>query len=249
MIEIQNLHKGFGPLDVLSGVDLEIKTGETVVVIGRSGCGKSVLLKHMVALLRPDDGNVIVDGDNIFDFTTSELREYRKRVGVLFQFGALFDSMTVAENVGFCLKEGMHMSSVLIEHKVAEKLALVGLKDIGDKMPAEISGGMKKRVALARAIATEPDILLYDEPTTGLDPITADRINELIVDVNKKLGVTSIAVTHDMASAYKIADRIIMLYQGRVICGGTPDQIKNSDDPVVRQFINGSSTGPITANE
>ncbi|MCP4569319.1 MAG: ABC transporter ATP-binding protein [FCB group bacterium] len=248
MITIQNLHKRFDGLEVLTGVDLEIETGQSVVIIGRSGCGKSVLLKHIVALLRPDRGNVMVNGDSVFDYKEKELREYRKRVGVLFQFGALFDSMTVAENVGFCLKESMNMSLVLIEERVAEMLALVGLADIGEKMPAEISGGMKKRVALARAIAAEPNILLYDEPTTGLDPINADRINELIVNVNKKLGVTSIAVTHDMASAYKIADRIVMLYQGKVICDGTPDQIRTSDDAVVRQFINGSSTGPITAH-
>lgn len=248
MISIQNLHKRFDGHEVLTGVDLEIEAGQSVVIIGRSGCGKSVLLKHIVALLRPDRGNVIVNGDSVFDYKEKELREFRKRVGVLFQFGALFDSMTVAENIGFCLKESMNMSSVLIEERVSEMLALVGLDDIGEKMPAEISGGMKKRVALARAIAAKPNILLYDEPTTGLDPINADRINELIVNVNKKFGVTSIAVTHDMASAYRIADRIVMLYQGKIICDGTADQIRNSDDPVVRQFINGSSTGPITGH-
>jgi phospholipid/cholesterol/gamma-HCH transport system ATP-binding protein len=164
---------------------------------------------------------------------------------VLFQFGALFDSMTVSENVGFCLKESLRLKKDRIADIVAEKLALVGLSEIGDKMPSEISGGMKKRVALARAIAAEPDIILYDEPTTGLDPITADLINELIVSVHKKLGVTSIAVTHDMASAYKIADRIIMLYQGKIVWDGSPDEIRSSADPTVKQFITGSSTGPI----
>ncbi len=247
MIRIENLHKRFGDLVVLEGVDLEIESGQSVVIIGRSGCGKSVLLKHVVGLLSPDKGNVTVDGLSVFSFSRKELMQYRQRVGVLFQFGALFDSMTVGENIGFCLKESLRMKSAEIKEKVVEKLSLVGLSGIEEKMPAEISGGMKKRVALARAIAAEPDILLYDEPTTGLDPITADRINELIVDVNKKLGVTSIAVTHDMASAYKIADRIVMLYDGKAICDGTPEEIKSTDNPVVRQFINGSSVGPIGA--
>lgn len=248
MITVENLHKRFGELEVLTGIDLDVKRGESVVVIGQSGCGKSVLLKHIIALLRPDDGRVVVDDRNIFDLHHRDLMDYRKRVGVLFQSGALFDSMTVAENVGFCLKEGLHMTPDEIEKIVDEKLALVGLDDISHKMPSEISGGMKKRVALARAIAAQPDIILYDEPTTGLDPITADMINELIVDVHKKLGVTSIAVTHDMASAYKIADRIIMLHGGQIIWDGTPDQIRETDNPTVKQFITGSSIGPITVH-
>ncbi|MEE9441330.1 MAG: ABC transporter ATP-binding protein [candidate division Zixibacteria bacterium] len=245
MIRIENLHKSFGELRVLSGIDLNINQGESVVVIGQSGCGKSVLLKHIVALLRPDNGNVIVDGQHIFDLTQKQLMKYRRRVGVLFQFGALFDSMTVGENVGFSLRESAKMKWNDIRPIVAEKLKLVGLSGSEEKMPSEISGGMKKRVALARAIATEPDILLYDEPTTGLDPITADMINELIVDVNKKLGVTSIAVTHDMASAYKIAHRIIMLHDGNIVWDGTPDEIRQTDNETVKQFISGSSTGPI----
>jgi len=248
MIKIENLHKRFGSLEVLSGIDLQIERGQSVVVIGQSGCGKSVLLKHIIALLRPEQGNVVIDGQDIFELHHRELMDFRKRVGVLFQFGALFDSMTVDENVGFCLKESLHMKAARIKEIVDEKLALVGLNDVGDKMPSEISGGMKKRVALARAIVTEPDIILYDEPTTGLDPITADMINELIVNVHKKLGVTSIAVTHDMASAYKIADRIIMLYQGKIVWDGTPDEIRRTDNEIVKQFITGSSTGPITAN-
>ena len=245
MIKITNLHKSFGELLVLDGIDLEIEKGQSVVIIGQSGCGKSVLLKHVVALLRPDKGELLIEGVNVFELKHKELMECRKRIGVLFQSGALFDSMTVAENIGFCLKESIGLDAAAIADTVEEKLALVGLSDIGSKMPSEISGGMKKRVALARAIVAGPDILLYDEPTTGLDPISADKINELIVDVNKKLGVTSIAVTHDMASAYKIADRIVMLYDGKVICDGKPDQIKNTENPVVRQFINGSSVGPI----
>ncbi len=248
MITVEKLHKRFGHLMVLDGLDLEVKTGQSVVVIGQSGCGKSVLLKHCAALLRPDSGKVIVDGHDIFGLSRHGLMAYRQRVGVLFQFGALFDSMTVAENVGFSLKESFGMKPARIKDVVEEKLALVGLPGIGDKMPAEISGGMKKRVALARAIAAQPDILLYDEPTTGLDPITAMVINELIVDVNKKLGVTSIAVTHDMASAFKIADRIVMLYQGKIIYDGSPDEIRATTDPTVRQFINGLSTGPIAVH-
>ncbi|MFH1700316.1 MAG: ABC transporter ATP-binding protein [Candidatus Zixiibacteriota bacterium] len=245
MIQIEKLHKSFGDLRVLSGIDLRVNQGESVVVIGQSGCGKSVLLKHIVALLRPDSGNVIVEGQQVFDLTQKQLMKYRRRVGVLFQFGALFDSMTVGENVGFSLRESAKMKWVDIWPIVAEKLKLVGLSGIEEKMPSEISGGMKKRVALARAIATEPDILLYDEPTTGLDPITADMINELIVDVNKQLGVTSIAVTHDMASAYKIAHRIIMLHDGKIVWDGTPDEIKQTDNATVQQFISGSSIGPI----
>ena len=248
MIQIEKLHKRFGAATVLDGVDLTIRTGESVVIIGQSGCGKSVLLKHIVALLRPETGRVIIDDTSIFDLSRYELMEFRKRVGVLFQSGALFDSMTVADNVGFCLKESIRLKPDRIKEIVDEKLALVGLSDIGDKIPAEISGGMKKRVALARAIAAEPQILLYDEPTTGLDPITADVINELIVDVNKKLGVTSIAVTHDMASAYKIADRIVMLYQGTIVWDGSPAEIRATTDPVVKQFINGSSAGPIAVH-
>ncbi len=248
MIQIENLHKKFGNQVVLNGVNLHIKQGESLVIIGQSGCGKSVLLKHIVALLYPDAGKIIVDGQDVFALRLKELTEYRKKVGVLFQFGALFDSMTVSENVGFCLKESMHRKAKDIIPVVEEKLKLVGLNGIEQKMPSEISGGMKKRVALARAIAAEPSILLYDEPTTGLDPITADMINELIVSVNKKLGVTSIAVTHDMASAYKIADRIVMLYGGNVVWDGTPDEIRTTDNEMVKQFITGSMTGPIRVN-
>jgi len=246
MIKIENLHKSFRQLHVLAGIDLEIPTGQSLVIIGQSGCGKSVLLKHLVALLRPDSGRIVVDGRDIFALSSEDLMAFRQHVGVLFQFGALFDSMTVSENVGFSLRESLRMKPDKINDIVEEKLALVGLSEIGEKMPSEISGGMKKRVALARAIAAGPEFLLYDEPTTGLDPITADVINELIVDVNKKLGVTSIAVTHDMASAYKIADRIVMLHEGKVAYDGTPDQIRTSDDPIVKQFITGSSVGPIT---
>ncbi len=246
MIEIRDLHKRFGSHEVLTGVNLVIENGQSVVVIGQSGCGKSVLLKHIVALLRPDEGTVLVDGQDIFELNRTELMKFRKRIGVLFQSGALFDSMTVAENVGFSLKESLRMKRGRIKDIVDEKLSLVGLTDAGNKMPAEMSGGMKKRAALARAIASEPDIILYDEPTTGLDPVTGAMINELVVNVHKKLGVTTIAVTHDMASAYQIADRIVMLFGGKVIWDGTPDEISKTDDEKVKQFIHGSSTGPIS---
>lgn len=246
MIEIRDLHKRFGALDVLTGVDLMIEKGQSVVVIGQSGCGKSVLLKHIVALLRPDQGTVVVEGQDIFELRRADLMKYRKRVGVLFQSGALFDSMTVAENVGFSLKESLRMKKDRIKDIVNEKLSLVGLADVGNKMPSEMSGGMKKRAALARAIASEPDIILYDEPTTGLDPVTGAMINDLIANVHRKLGVTTIAVTHDMASAYQIADRIVMLFGGKVIWDGTPEEIGKSDDERVKQFIHGSSTGPIS---
>ena len=245
MIEVIGLHKKFGGRPVLDGMDLQIPTGQSVVIIGQSGCGKSVLLKHLVALLRPDGGEVRVEGKNIFNLSQGELMTYRRRVGVLFQSGALFDSMTVAENVGFSLLECERLKASEINSIVEDKLRLVALSGIGEQMPSEISGGMKKRVALARAIATDPDILLYDEPTTGLDPITADMINELIVAVNEQLGVTSIAVTHDLTSARKIAHRIVMLHEGRVIWDGTPDEIDKTDNAVVRQFVAGSSVGPI----
>ncbi len=241
MIILDDIYKSFEDHQVLAGVSLSVAKGESVVIIGRSGCGKSVLLKHIVGLLTPDRGNVIVDGENINTLHPYELNKVRRKIGVLFQFGALFDSMTVGENIGFCLKESMRLKPREIKKIVAEKLQLVGLDDITEKMPSEISGGMKKRVALARAIATEPDVLLYDEPTTGLDPISADHVNEMIVNVNRQLGVTSIAVTHDMASASKIADRIVMLHEGKIIWDGTPDEIKQTDNQIVRQFISGDS--------
>lgn len=248
MIQIEDLQKSFGELVVLDGINLTIQDGESVVIIGRSGCGKSVLLKHIVALLYPDSGKITVDDEDIFSLNQQELMDYRKKVGVLFQFGALFDSMTVAENVGFCLRESMKLKPDEVAEIVTEKLKLVGLEGIESKMPAEISGGMKKRVALARAIAAEPSILLYDEPTTGLDPISADMINQLILDVNKHLGVTSIAVTHDMGSANRIADRIVMLHDGNIVWDGSPDEIVKTDNAMVKQFINGSMSGPIQVN-
>jgi phospholipid/cholesterol/gamma-HCH transport system ATP-binding protein len=247
MIEISNLFKSFGSLEVLRGVNLSVEKGESMTVIGGSGSGKSVLIKHIIALLFPDRGRVIVDGKVLNSLDESGLNEIRKKFGMLFQGAALFDSLTVWENVGFSLKQHTKKSDREIRKIVTEKLALVGLKDVEDKMPSELSGGMKKRVGLARAICMDAEIILYDEPTTGLDPITADAINDLIVDLRKKLGVTSVAITHDMHSAYKISDRIAMLYKGEILEVGTPDEIRKTDNPIVQQFITGSAVGPITA--
>lgn len=246
MIEIINLCKSFNGHKVLDNLNLNIDTGETTVIIGRSGCGKSVLLKHIIGLLKPDCGQVIIDGKDVTKMDEKELSALRLKFGMLFQGAALFDSLSVFENVGFNLIEHTSSSKDEITKAVKESLALVGLRGIEDKKPAELSGGMRKRVGLARAICMRPKILLYDEPTTGIDPIMGDAINELIVELHNKLKITGIAVTHDMTSAYKIADRIAMMYNGKIIINGTPDEIKAAKDPIVRQFITGASKGPIT---
>ncbi len=246
MIEIINLSKSFTSSKVLDNLNLIINSGEVIVIIGRSGCGKSVLLKHIIGLIRPDMGQVIIDGNDMTRLEEHEMDKIRLSFGMLFQGAALFDSMTVGENVGFTLREHTNTPEKDIQKKVATSLELVGLKGIEKLMPAELSGGMKKRVGLARAICNNPKIILYDEPTTGLDPIMADAINNLIIDLNNKLKVTSIVVTHDMVSAFKIADRIAMLYKGKIITIGTPDNIKNTKDPIVKQFITGAAKGPIT---
>jgi len=244
-IRVVNLQKSFGENHVLRGVHLEIQQGESMVVIGGSGSGKTVLIKCIIGLIRPDGGEIYVDGLEITSLNERRLNEVRKKFGMLFQGGALFDSMKVWENVGFGLRQQTRLGEEEIRRIATEKLRLLGLKDVEDLMPAELSGGMKKRVSLARAIALEPEILLYDEPTTGIDPVVADAINELIIRMREKLNVTSIAITHDMKSAYKIGDRIAMLYQGKIIEVGTPDEIKNSTNPIVQQFIQGKSEGPI----
>lgn len=246
MIELIDLKKSFGQNHVLRGVTLKIETGENMVIIGGSGTGKSVILKHIIGLMKPDSGTVMIDGQDLSKLTEEELNTLRKRFGMLFQFAALFDSLSVWENVGFGLKEHTDMREDEIRRIATEKLEMVGLKGVEDRMPADLSGGMKKRVGLARAIAMEPKILLYDEPTTGLDPIMADMIDELICKMNRQLSVTSAAITHDMKSAYKIADKIAMLYQGKILEVGTPDEIRNSSNPVIQQFITGSSIGPIS---
>lgn len=245
MIEIKNLYKSFGGHPVLNGINLRIEKGETMVIIGQSGGGKSVLLKHIVGILRPDEGEVLVDSVDITKLHNNDLNKIRRRFGMLFQGAALFDSLTVGENVSFALRRFTTLDEKSISEKVKEKLGLVGLRDIENIKPAELSGGMRKRVGLARAIAMEPEVVFYDEPTTGVDPIMADAINNLIIDLHNKLKITSIAVTHDMTSAYKIADRIAMLYQGIIIGVATPDEIKNTTNPIIHQFINGEANGPI----
>ncbi|EFK95371.1 Ribonucleotide ABC transporter ATP-binding protein [sediment metagenome] len=246
MIEIVDLYKTFEGHQVLDGVNLKINTGETTVIIGRSGCGKSVLLKHIIGLLRPDAGKIMIDGKDVAAMDEKELNVLRMQFGMLFQGAALFDSLNVLENVGFGMIEHSSSNHDAVAKRVKECLSLVGLRGIEKKKPAELSGGMRKRVGLARAICMRPQIVLYDEPTTGLDPIMGDAINDLIVELHNKLKVTSIAVTHDMTSAYKIADHIAMLYNGKIIASGTPGDIKSSKDPIVRQFITGASKGPIT---
>ena len=246
MIEVKNVVKSFNGRVVLNQLNLEVRKGETLVIIGRSGCGKSVLLKHIIGILKPDTGEIVVDGVNVATLPAKNLNLIRMRFGMVFQGSALFDSMTVGENVGFMLSEHTALSEKAIRERVEESLELVGLKGIHDLKPSELSGGMKKRVALARAICIRPEIVLYDEPTTGLDPIMADAINDLIKQLHDKLKVTSIAVTHDMTSAYKIGTRIAMMYQGQIIQIGSADQIRNTEHPVVRQFITGSATGPMT---
>lgn len=245
IIEIKDLYRSFNNLQVLQGVNLTIEKGETIVIIGRSGCGKSVLLKHIIGILKPDSGQVIVDGVDITQLGEYELNEYRKRFGMLFQGAALFDSLNVRENVAFGLEEHMTLPQEELSHRVREYLSMVGMEGVEDKKPAELSGGMRKRVGLARAIAMSPEFILYDEPTTGVDPIMGDIINDLILKLHDQLKVTSIAVTHDMVSAYKIADRIAMLYNGKIIFSGSPEEIKETQNPIVRQFITGSGEGPI----
>lgn len=245
IIQLIDVYKSFGDNHVLKGVNLSIERGETMVIIGGSGSGKSVILKHIIGLIRPDRGRVIVTGNDLSALKERSLDELRKKFGMLFQYAALFDSLTVLENVGFALRQQTNLDDAEIRKRAIEKLAVVGLRGIEERMPADLSGGMKKRVGLARALAMEPEILLYDEPTTGLDPIMADAINELILEMKRRLQVTGIAITHDMVSAYKIADRIAMLFQGKIQAVGTPDEIRNSTDPIVHQFVTGSSVGPI----
>lgn len=238
MIEIKNLHKRFGQNKVLNGVDLDIFPGETIVIIGKSGCGKSVLIKHIVGLLRPDDGYVKVEGEIISDLDQKRLYEIRKKFGFLFQGAALFDSMTIEENVGLPLvesKNGFTKSEIL--KAVREKLELVGLTNVEKLKPAELSGGMKKRVGLARALITNPDYILYDEPTTGLDPIMSDSIDALIKELSGKIKVTSVVVTHDMYSVKNIADKVAMLHDGKIYFTGSTDELLKSSDQVILDFI------------
>ncbi len=242
VIRLVNVHKRFGKLVVLDGINLELHRGQTTVIIGESGAGKSVLLQHIVRLIPPDSGEIYFKGRRIDNMSERQLASIRPKFGFLFQLGALFDSLTVAENVAFPIREHTRHNRREIEAIVQKKLAIVGLDGLQHQRPAQLSGGQKKRVALARALALDPEVILYDEPTTGLDPPRADTINELILKTERELGVTSVVVTHDMASASKVADRILMLSKGRFIFDGTPEDILKAEDPRVLQFVEGRAT-------
>ncbi|HYG21246.1 MAG TPA: ABC transporter ATP-binding protein [Verrucomicrobiae bacterium] len=241
MIEVRDLTKSFGPHTILDGVSFRIEKGESVVIIGRSGGGKSVLLKHLIGLLQPDSGEVFIDDEPIVGMEERELLRVRSKFGMVFQGAALFDSMTVDENVAFPLRRYKKFSNDEIAEKVSDVLEMVGLKGAGPKKPSELSGGMRKRVGLARAIVYQPEIVIYDEPTTGLDPIMADSIDQLILRVRDRLHSTSVVVTHDMRSARRVGHRILMLHNGKIYAQGTPDEIFGSEDPLVRRFIDGIS--------
>lgn len=245
IIELVDIYKSFGSQQVLKGINLGIPKGQTTVIIGRSGGGKSVMLKHMIGLIKPDQGRVLVGGGDIVRMSDHQLNQVRRRFGMLFQEAALFDSMTVLDNVAFPLREHTNLSEKQVREKVSEKLAMVGLPEVEHKMPSELSGGMRKRVGLARAIALEPEIILYDEPTTGLDPPLSAAINRLIAETQEKLGVTSVVISHDIEGAYQVGQNIAMLYQGEIIAQGTPAEIRDSSDEVVQQFIHGRPEGPI----
>jgi phospholipid/cholesterol/gamma-HCH transport system ATP-binding protein len=241
MIQISNLTKSFKGVPVLRGVDLNIEDSERLVIIGGSGCGKSVLLRHIAGLLKPDSGTVSIDSQNLVPLDERGLNPIRKKIGVLFQGAALFDSLDVFNNIAFSLIEERQLPMSEIEGKVAEVLDLVGMSGQQKKKPAELSGGMRKRVGLARAIINRPKIMLYDEPTTGLDPQIADSINRLILKLSEKFHVTSIVVTHDMTSAYMVGERMSMLHQGKILVSGTPDEIQRDPNPIVQHFIKGIS--------
>ena len=242
MIEIRKLKKSFDGKEVLRDINLTIHDGETMVIIGCSGCGKTVLLRSIIGLILPDQGHIVVDGEDITTLDRRRLFHIRKKFGMLFQGAALFDSMTVEENIGLALREHTSLSQEEIRDRVAKKLEMVDLPGIEEKRPAELSGGMKKRVGLARALIMDPKIVLFDEPTTGLDPIMSDAINRLILETHQRLNITSVVVTHDMASAFMIGDRIAMLSNGYIVFVGSPDEVRDTSNPTVRQFVEGRST-------
>jgi phospholipid/cholesterol/gamma-HCH transport system ATP-binding protein len=241
MVEVRNLRKSFGSHLILDDVSFRVETGESIVIIGRSGGGKSVLLKHLIALLMPDSGQVIIDGQNLCGLNERQLLHVRGKFGMLFQSAALFDSLTVAENVAFALRREGMKDETEIRNKVARALDLVELPGTERKNPSELSGGMRKRVGLARAIVYEPQIILYDEPTTGLDPVVSDSIDQLILRVRDNLNVTTVVVTHDMRSARRLGQRILMLHEGKIHFNGAPEEVFSSTDPIVHNFVNGIS--------
>lgn len=244
-IVVRNLVRKFDGRAVLDGLNFRVKKGEILVIMGGSGCGKSTLLKHLIGSLRPTSGSIEMLGEDIATASEEKLDEIRKQIGILFQSGALFNSMTLGENIALPLREHTQLSEDIIQIMIKMKLELVGLRDFEHLKPAQISGGMKKRIGLARAIALDPKIMFYDEPSAGLDPIASGMIDELMMDLNKKMGVTSIVVTHEMDSAFRIAHRMILLFKGSVVAEGTPEEIRASKDPLVQQFINGQADGPI----
>ncbi len=246
MIELNNIHKSFGGHDVLKGVSIKVNKGEILVLIGMSGYGKSVILKHVVGLLNPDSGNVIVDGHEVNTLKGRALSDLRSRIGFLFQGGALFESMTVFENVAFPLKEKIGLDKSVIEKKVHDVLEQVGLSGSDNKYPSQLSGGMQKRAALARELVWEPEIMLFDEPTTGLDPIIGHAILNLIEEIHNRLHFTGIIITHELERVFKIVDSAAMLHEGRIIESGRPDDILASENPLLRQFLSGDTEGPIS---
>ncbi len=245
IIQVKNIKKKFGKKVILNGVSIDVKRGQILVIMGGSGCGKSVLFKHMIGAFRPDSGAVYFDNLNISAMTEKEMNSIRKRIGVLFQGAALFNSMTVGENIALPIRHHMSLPDDIIQIMVKMKLELVGLRDALNLLPAEISGGMQKRVALARAIALDPEVVFYDEPSTGLDPISVGVIDKLMVDLTKKMGITAVTITHDMKSAFRIADYMVMLDKGKVVAQGTPEEMKVTSNPLIHQFVNGYPDGPI----
>ena len=246
VIQVQDVTKIYGSRTVLDAIRLDVLQGETLVILGGSGSGKSTLLRLMIGNVRYDGGDIVGFGKSLRKMSPSEQADYRKSIGVLFQSGALFNSMSVADNVALPLREHTDLPEETIEIIVKMKLEQVGLREHADKMPAELSGGMKKRAGLARAMALDPRVLFYDEPSAGLDPVTSTEIDHLIIDLNKKLGITSVVVTHEMDSAFRIADRMVLLDRGKFIVSGTAEEMRNSTDPLVRQFVHGLAEGPLT---
>ncbi len=245
-IHIRDLRKSFGPKVVLDGVDVAVARGEALVIIGGSGTGKSVLLKHIIGLLRPDSGAVEVDGVEVASLNNREITDFRRKFGMSFQEGALFDSMTVFQNVAFSLQRLKKLSRQEIRDRVEECLAMVHLDGVAEKLPSQLSGGMRRRVGFARAVAHQPEILLFDEPTTGLDPVTTAVIDEVIMELSDRLGATTVTITHDMESAFRIGDRIAMLHKGKIVAVAPPDEFRQLPDPRVQQFIHGKAEGPLT---